>query len=226
MPCAPVIKVNRGNIVFTAGCTSAPMYHSHSHVPEESDNMRIPSDWRGSLKDGRLLVLSLFPSTQRRPTAELAAQRNDLVADLAHQVFIAHAPMMHSKIRGPCRLVRNNFLSFQRVRRRKDNSSPILPTLHPFPPQDTIPIHSEVECINRCVYRSPSKSSIAFLRASNASSVGNSTFRPSFTNSSGITSRLNPNNQSNIVLISIAFPDVFPVLLHYPASSLLRARRR
>ena len=55
------------------------------------DNMRVPRDWRAALEEDRLLILSPFPSTRRRPTAELAAQRNDLVADLAHQVFIAHA---------------------------------------------------------------------------------------------------------------------------------------
>ena len=55
------------------------------------DNMRIPRDWRPALDDGRLLVLSPFPATVRRPTADLAAQRNDLVADLAQRVFIAHA---------------------------------------------------------------------------------------------------------------------------------------
>ena len=55
------------------------------------DKMRIPSAWRPALDDGRLLVLSPFPATARRPTAELAAQRNDLVADLAQRVFIAHA---------------------------------------------------------------------------------------------------------------------------------------
>ena len=55
------------------------------------DNMRIPRDWRPALDDGRLLVLSPFPATARRPTEELAAQRNDLVADLAQRVFIAHA---------------------------------------------------------------------------------------------------------------------------------------
>ena len=38
-----------------------------------------------------MLVLSPFPSSQRRPTVELAAQRNDFVANLAVQVFIAHA---------------------------------------------------------------------------------------------------------------------------------------
>ena len=57
------------------------------------DNMRIPRDWRPALADGRLLVLSPFPATARRPTAELAAQRNDFVASLASRVFIAHAAL-------------------------------------------------------------------------------------------------------------------------------------
>ena len=55
------------------------------------ENMRVPSDWRTAMDGDRLLVLSPFPSTRRRPTAELAAQRNDLVGDLSHRVFIAHA---------------------------------------------------------------------------------------------------------------------------------------
>ena len=55
------------------------------------DNMRIPRNWRPALDGGRLLVLSPFPATARRPTVEFAAQRNDLVADLAQRVFIANA---------------------------------------------------------------------------------------------------------------------------------------
>ncbi len=55
------------------------------------ENMRMPAEWRSALKQGRLLVLSPFPSHQRRPTAETAERRNDLVAELAHQVFITHA---------------------------------------------------------------------------------------------------------------------------------------
>ena len=43
------------------------------------------------LDDGRLLVLSPFPATARRPTAALAAQRNCLVACLAAQVFLVEA---------------------------------------------------------------------------------------------------------------------------------------
>ena len=55
------------------------------------ENLRVPRDWRPALDDGRLLVLSRFPATVRRPTADLTAQRNDLVASLATRVFIAHA---------------------------------------------------------------------------------------------------------------------------------------
>ena len=55
------------------------------------DNMRIPRDWRPVLDEGRLLVLSPFPATVRRPTAGLAGQRNNSVAKLAQRVFIAHA---------------------------------------------------------------------------------------------------------------------------------------
>ena len=55
------------------------------------EKMRIPRDWHPALDGGRLLVISPFPPTRRRPTVELSAQRNDLVADLAHRVFIAHA---------------------------------------------------------------------------------------------------------------------------------------
>ena len=54
-------------------------------------NMRVPRDWKAALDEGRLLILSPFPATVRRPTAKLAAQRNDLVASLASRVFIAHA---------------------------------------------------------------------------------------------------------------------------------------
>ena len=55
------------------------------------DRMRIPRQWRPALDDGRLLLLSPFPAAARRPTAERAARRNDLVASLASRVFTAHA---------------------------------------------------------------------------------------------------------------------------------------
>lgn len=55
------------------------------------ENMRIPADWRAPLTDGRLLLLSPFAPSQRRPTADIAARRNEFVAALAHKVFIAYA---------------------------------------------------------------------------------------------------------------------------------------
>ena len=42
MPYAPGLKVNKGKILFIAGCTAAPVYHSHPHIPEEFDS--IPED--------------------------------------------------------------------------------------------------------------------------------------------------------------------------------------
>ena len=52
---------------------------------------RIPPDWKKPLADGRLLTLSIFPNTESRITAGLAARRNELVAALADAVFVAHA---------------------------------------------------------------------------------------------------------------------------------------
>ena len=54
-------------------------------------NMGLPREWRPALDDGRLLILSPFPPSQHRPTAKLAARRNELVADIAARDFIAHA---------------------------------------------------------------------------------------------------------------------------------------
>jgi predicted Rossmann fold nucleotide-binding protein DprA/Smf involved in DNA uptake len=53
--------------------------------------MRIPNTWRESVKNHRLGILSPFAPTVRRVTADLAWQRNQFVAALASQVFIAYA---------------------------------------------------------------------------------------------------------------------------------------
>ena len=55
------------------------------------DNMRIPRDWRPALDDGRLLILSPFPASIKRPTAALAARRNEFVASLANSLIVIHA---------------------------------------------------------------------------------------------------------------------------------------
>lgn len=51
---------------------------------------RVPAEWEKPLADGRLLILSGFTATHRRPTKQLAARRNELVAALADEVWFAH----------------------------------------------------------------------------------------------------------------------------------------
>lgn len=53
--------------------------------------MRLPADWQEPLHQGRLLLLSPFAAGKRRPTAEMAQERNRFVAALAGHVFIAYA---------------------------------------------------------------------------------------------------------------------------------------
>lgn len=55
------------------------------------EGMRIPADWKGPLKEGRLLILSPFDKNIRRPTAEISYQRNKFVAAIADKILIAHA---------------------------------------------------------------------------------------------------------------------------------------
>ena len=42
MPYIPAVKVHSGKIVFLAGVTAAPIYHSHPHVAAEMDD--VPDD--------------------------------------------------------------------------------------------------------------------------------------------------------------------------------------
>ena len=53
--------------------------------------MRIPRPWHHPLTAGRLLLLSTFLDSLRRPTAASAARRNACVAALAHRILILHA---------------------------------------------------------------------------------------------------------------------------------------
>ena len=55
------------------------------------ENMRLKPEWKRALSENRLLILSCFPSKFRRPTVELARQRNTFVAALADKIFFAHA---------------------------------------------------------------------------------------------------------------------------------------
>ena len=53
--------------------------------------MRAPAAWRQPLAKNRLLILSPFAAPYRRPTTEIAEQRNRFVAALADTIFVAHA---------------------------------------------------------------------------------------------------------------------------------------
>ena len=71
---------------------AAPWQPADSRLPcswyrEDASPPRLENPSKGRQATG----LSPFPSAQRRLTEELASQRNDLVAELAVQVFIAHA---------------------------------------------------------------------------------------------------------------------------------------
>ena len=55
------------------------------------DQIRFPAAWRTPIAEGRMLVLSPFGAPHRRPTADLAEQRNRFVSTLADTVAIAHA---------------------------------------------------------------------------------------------------------------------------------------
>ena len=52
---------------------------------------RLPAQWSIAVAMGRMLILSAFPDTAKRVTADLAERRNEVVAALADEVFIAHA---------------------------------------------------------------------------------------------------------------------------------------
>ncbi len=55
------------------------------------DRMRLPTEWKAPLAEGRLLLLSPFAEKLHRVTTDLAQRRNEFVAALAGEVFVAHA---------------------------------------------------------------------------------------------------------------------------------------
>ena len=64
--------------------------------------MRIRSEWRKPLENGRLLFLSLFPENRHRGDSEMALYRNRVVAALADFVFVVYAAPL-SKTENFCR---------------------------------------------------------------------------------------------------------------------------
>ena len=74
--------------------------------PARSMLERLPAQWAIAVASGRMLILSAFATTATRVTAELAGRRNEFVAALADEVYIAHATVggqlenLTRKIRG------------------------------------------------------------------------------------------------------------------------------
>lgn len=55
------------------------------------EGMRIPNTWRLPMNEGRFLILSPFDLKHHRITTELGTKRNEFVAAIADQIFVAHA---------------------------------------------------------------------------------------------------------------------------------------
>ena len=56
--------------------------------PARRLHARIPAEWSRSLATGRMLIVSAFDNP--RPTTEIAARRNDIVAALADEAWFAY----------------------------------------------------------------------------------------------------------------------------------------
>jgi predicted Rossmann fold nucleotide-binding protein DprA/Smf involved in DNA uptake len=53
--------------------------------------MRLPRPWQAPLEAGRMLLLSPFPATVRRPGVRVAERRNRVVAALSGPIIFLHA---------------------------------------------------------------------------------------------------------------------------------------
>lgn len=49
MPYTPAIKVTGGRIVYLAGVTAAPVYHSHPHIASEFDDIPLDPEEQAAL---------------------------------------------------------------------------------------------------------------------------------------------------------------------------------
>ncbi len=74
-------------------CLNILLRSPHAVVVCPARNLprRIESDFKRPLDEGRLLLLSAFPDSIKRPTIETAHQRNRVVAALAERIFVAYA---------------------------------------------------------------------------------------------------------------------------------------
>lgn len=66
--------------------------------------MRLPSQSKEPLGEGRLLLLSSFSNKQKRTTVDMAHERNRFVAALAEKILVIHATP-GGKLENMCREV-------------------------------------------------------------------------------------------------------------------------
>lgn len=55
------------------------------------EQLRLPREWKTPIAEGRSLLLSPFTAKQSRTALDLARKRNDIVAALSEEIFVAHA---------------------------------------------------------------------------------------------------------------------------------------
>ena len=60
-------------------------------LPRSIERLRVPSEWRAPLADGRLVIVSPFVGPARRQNRADAHERNRVAAALADRVLIFHA---------------------------------------------------------------------------------------------------------------------------------------
>jgi enamine deaminase RidA (YjgF/YER057c/UK114 family) len=64
MPYTPAIKVTNGRIVYLAGVTAAPVYHSHPHIASEFDNIPLdPEEQTGMCVENLRMVVEAAGGT-------------------------------------------------------------------------------------------------------------------------------------------------------------------
>jgi hypothetical protein len=67
-------------------------------IARSLEQAQLPPSWLQAVQNGTVAVVSM-ENTTRRLTAELAAQRNDWVAQRAAHIVVAHASMEGSLVR-------------------------------------------------------------------------------------------------------------------------------
>lgn len=72
--------------LLLSGCSSVVLCPARG-----LESLQPRAQWRRALVSGRMLLLSPFPATVRRPTLQLSDRRNRIAAALAERILLIHA---------------------------------------------------------------------------------------------------------------------------------------